>query len=568
MRRFPSLRPSLPPPGRRTGQDKDREGQQVPHGKRHKRLLPSLKHGTGQAFVLPVAMAMGLILLPGPQSAALAQAPRVRIADGVLRGTTEGGVERFLGIPYAQAPLGDRRWTAPEAAAPWEGIRVADRFGPSCAQGEALGVFGGPSQAEDCLSINVFRPKHRPKERLPVMLWVHGGGLVAGASADYDPAALVRQGVIVVTFNYRLGLLGFLAHPSLDDGSRGAVNYGLLDQQAALRWVQDNIAAFAGDPGRVTLFGESAGGASVYAQMASPGAAGLFQQAIVQSGGYAPYSASLAEAQAMGQSLAREAGCADATAACLRHLPVEKILALQSRYPTDFAVDGQILPLSIIDAFTQGRFHRVSLLAGNNRDEGRWFVAMGQAGDVNLDDPGAYDRALRALYGESASRIATVYPLARHGHVGVALGAVQTDSLFACPGLGILSAVAGQGRVFAYEFQDDTAQGYMPEAGFPLGAAHSFELPYLFEGFRGASGQARRLDAAQARLSRQMVKAWTRFAKSGQPMPVAQWPAFTAAHPLIMGLGRAGLRLSDDYAARHQCAFWHGRPTPWSLGSP
>jgi para-nitrobenzyl esterase len=242
----------------------------------------------------------------GP-TAGTARSPLVvGTADGQVRGLARGPVNEYLGIPYAAPPVGQLRWQPPQPPADWRGVRAATRFAPHCPQ--VASTFGRASSSENCLFLNVFAPATRRGSGLPVMVWIHGGALVAGESDDYDPSALVAHHVIVVTLNYRLGALGFLAHPALADKPGGpSGDYGLMDQQAALRWVQRNIRAFGGNPANVTIFGESAGGQSVLLQLVSPTARGLFTRAIAESGGYALGQASLASAEAAGQAFAAKA---------------------------------------------------------------------------------------------------------------------------------------------------------------------------------------------------------------------------------------------------------------------
>src|SRR5216684_4493519 len=259
--------------------------------------------------------------------------PAVATSDGRVRGTSSDGVDRFLGIPYGAPPVGNLRWRPPQPHGRWRGVRDATAFANHCPQ--LVSPFGLASTTEDCLYLNVFRPARDDQEgdegddegddeghegRLPVMVWIHGGALLVGESDDYDPVRLVRHGVIVVTINYRLGVLGFVAHPALtaESPDHASGNYGLMDQQAALRWVRRNIRSFGGDPSRVTIFGESAGGLSVHSHLASPLSAGLFHRAIVESGAYSLTQPSLSQAEAQGQALADHVGCTDQTAECLR----------------------------------------------------------------------------------------------------------------------------------------------------------------------------------------------------------------------------------------------------------
>src|SRR5215468_3655441 len=303
--------------------------------------------------------------------------PVTGTANGAVRGLANGAVKEFLGIPYAAPPVGALRWQPPQPAASWSGVRDATQFAPHCPQ--SASPFGQASTSEDCLYLNVFTPSHQQAgSHFPVMVWIHGGALVTGESNDYDPTALATDGVTVVTINYRLGALGFLAHPALADSSGQSGDYGLMDQQAALRWVQSNIAAFGGDPQNVTVFGESAGGLSTLSQVASPQASGLFERAIVESGSYNLTQASLAAAEAAGAAFAAKAGCASQTAACLRSLPVSTILASENTAGYTPNLNSEVLPQTLGTAFSTGAFNRVPIINGTNHDEWRLFVALSE----------------------------------------------------------------------------------------------------------------------------------------------------------------------------------------------
>src|SRR5215467_10036155 len=294
---------------------------------------------------------------------AAASGPVTGTANGPVRGLANGAVDEFLGIPYAAPPVGALRWQAPQPAASWSGVRDATQFAPHCPQ--AATPFGRASTSEDCLYLNVFTPIHKQAgSRFPVVVWIHGGALVTGESDDYDPTALAAGGVTVVTINYRLGALGFLAHPALADSNGQSGDYGLMDQQAALRWVQRNVASFGGDPHNVTIFGESAGGLSTLSQVASPQARGLFERAIVESGSYNLTQASLASAETAGEAFAVRAGCASQTAACLRSLPVSTILANQNAGGYTPNLNSEVLPVTLKTAFTAGTFNRVPIMNG------------------------------------------------------------------------------------------------------------------------------------------------------------------------------------------------------------
>jgi para-nitrobenzyl esterase len=480
--------------------------------------------------------------------------PVVSTTNGSVQGVATATSNEFHGIPYAAPPVGALRWQPPQPAARWSGVRQATAFAPHCAQ-PAVAVGSDPSTSEDCLYLNVFTPSVSAG-RLPVMVWIHGGSLVSGASDLYEPTDLVRDGAVVVTINYRLGALGFLAHPALTDASDGASgDFGLMDQQAALRWVQQNVAQFGGDANNVTIFGESAGGLSVLSQMASPGAHGLFEKAVVESGSYNPTQTSLADAEKAGEAFASEVGCADQTAACLRNVPVSTILADedQSGYTPD--IDGRVLTRSLSSAFATGQFNRVPIVQGTNHDEWRLFVAA----ETLAGDPVTAANYLGQIEGTlgvtpaQAATIAAKYPLSAYPSPSVALGAVGTDAIFACNAVAMDSSLSQFTPTFAYEFNDpNPPQVLLPSAGFPLGDYHAAETLYLFDA--ASSG----LSAGQLRLANTMQRYWTGFASSGQPVSTGApaWPSFTASRQSIQSLTEPQPMVETNFAAGHNCAFW------------
>ncbi|HEY2577748.1 MAG TPA: carboxylesterase family protein [Streptosporangiaceae bacterium] len=482
-------------------------------------------------------------------------------ADGAVRGMTAGTADEFLGIPYAAPPVGPLRWRAPQPAARWHGVRDAMHFAPHCAQ--PASPFGMASTSENCLYLNVFRPagSHRGGSRgLPVMVWIHGGALVVGESNDYDPTALVRHGVIVVTINYRLGVFGFLAHPALASRPGGpAGNYGLMDQQAALRWVQRNIAHFGGDPRNVTIFGESAGGLSVLSQLASPGARGLFARAIAESGSYDLTQAPLATAEAAGKAFAATAGCPSQTAACLRHLPVTAILDNEnpSGYQPD--IDGQVLTQSIGTALASGQFNRVPVINGTNRNEWRLFVAESELAG-NPVTAANYQAMIASTLGVSAAAAAVIaakYPLSAYPSPAVALGAVGTDAIFACPALTADKSLSAHVPTYAYEFNDQNApELFLPPVSFPYGAAHASELQYLFSLPTVAFPSP--LSPQQQHLAAAMRQYWTNFASHGAPSSFTEpsWPQFHTTSHQMLSLAPAQPRVGTGFAAEHHCTFW------------
>ena len=508
---------------------------------------------TAGALVAAAPLASASTL--GGQAPASGGGPVAATANGAVRGLASGAVDEFLGIPYAAPPVGALRWQPPQPAASWPGVRDATKFAPHCPQ--LASPFGQASTSEDCLFLNVFTP--RAGAHHPVMVWIHGGALVTGESDDYAPAGLVADGVTVVTINYRLGALGFLAHPALADAHGQSGDYGLMDQQAALRWVQRNIARFGGDPRDVTIFGESAGGLSVLSQVASPQARGLFERAIAESGSYNLTQASLASAEAAGQAFAAKAGCASQTAACLRSLPVSTILANEDAVGYTPNINSEVLPQSLGTAFAAGDFNRVPIINGTNHDEWRLFVALSELEGAPVT-AGNYQAMIASTLGVPATvaaAIAAEYPLTAYASPSVALGAVGTDAIFACPALTIDQSVSRFVPTFAYEFNDENApENFLPPVSFPYGAAHATEIQYLMglpmAAFPGT------LTSQQQQLAAVMKGYWTNFAKRGFPglFGTPFWPLFNGVTQQIQSLVPAVPQTETDFASTHNCAFW------------
>src|ERR1700722_200236 len=341
---------------------------------------------SGRLFFLAFLLSIASPLVSFAVSADL----QVKIDSGIVEGKQQGAIRTFLGIPYAAPPVGDLRWKPPAPAAKWAGVRAAKEFGAHCMQGKVYGdmIFPDAGNSEDCLTLNVWTPAKKADAKLPVLVWIHGGGFAAGGTSEprQHGEKLAARGVVVVSMNYRLGVFGFVVHPELakESGRDSAGNYGLLDQTAALQWVQRNVAAFGGDPANVTIFGESAGSFSVSAQMASPLAKGLFQKAIGESGG-AFFSGGLSfEPRSVREE--KDAKLVSAklgvsTLAELRAIPAQKLLdafAPPKSEGFDFgpAVDGYFLPDPVPAIFAASRQNDVPLLAGWNRDEGSYDVAF------------------------------------------------------------------------------------------------------------------------------------------------------------------------------------------------
>lgn len=513
----------------------------------------------------------------------------VTIADGTVTGRIKDGVLTFLGIPYAAPPVGDLRWRPPERPSKF-GRLEATRFAGPCAQVTGLGSYSGPpSTNEDCLYLNVFTITTGGPLK-PVLVWLHGGGNVGGTSADYDASKLATGGplgtpVVVVTLNYRLNLFGFLSADHLNAEGHASVNYGLLDQQAALAWVRDNIAAFGGDPDNVTLAGQSAGAINTGAHLISPGAADLFHRAIMQSMPAANLNfRSGDEALEQGNAFARAAGCSGS--AGMRNLSAARVLQLQGTHnalgpyltPTPI-VDGTIVPMMPEEAWAAGSYHHMPILGGTVRNEGSFRLA---AAEYFSGPPQA---ALTAA--EYAARNSPVvlaeYPLAEHGdNPTLAQDRVISDAAFKCPSLrvlGLLAATNSGFGVYGYDFTYPRAPFYyphMPNADDPSGffqplAAHSIDVQFLFPGFHGgnlgvnldqSSGLPRELEGDELHMSDQLVGAWTRFAATGDPNGpgLAEWPAFTAPEGYLL---RQDIPMSivsaSEYGREYHAAFWDAR---------
>ena len=522
-----------------------------------------------------VAAAPAVRASVGGQTGRSGRAPVVGTGDGAVRGLATGAVAEFLGIPYAAPPVGAMRWRSPQPAARWSGVRDAAQFAPHCPQSAT--PFGQASTSENCLFLNVFTPsrherrRHNPvfppswqpgRRHNPVMVWIHGGALVTGESDDYLPTKLVQDGVTVVTINYRLGALGFLAHPALADANGQSGDYGLMDQQAALRWVRRNIASFGGDPRNVTVFGESAGGLSTLSQVASPQAEGLFEKAIVESGSYNLAQASLSSAESAGEAFATKAGCASQTAACLRGLPVSTILANENATGYTPNINSEVLPESLRTAFATGNFNRVPIINGTNRDEWRLFVALSEL-EGNPVTAANYHSMISSTLGvpsTAAAGIAAEYPLSAFPSPSVALAAVGTDAIFACPALTIDQSVSHFAPTFAYEFNDENApEEFLPPVSFPYGAAHASEIQYLMDlptaAFPGT------LSASQQQLATTMKRYWTSFAKRGLPSSFRSpfWRPFHDRTHRMQSLIPPAPQTESDFATSHHCAFWAAR---------
>ncbi|MFC0040761.1 carboxylesterase/lipase family protein [Actinomadura rayongensis] len=478
--------------------------------------------------------------------------PRAEAATDVVM--TEGGAVRghagvYQAIPYAAAPVGALRWRPPQPAASWPGERDATRPAPACPQ---LGV--DVPTAEDCLFLNVSTPPGGASGR-PVLVFLHGGSNSSGYSAQYPAATLAaRTDSVVVTLNYRIGALGFLALPSL-----GESNFGIQDQQAALRWVRRNIGAFGGDPANVTLFGQSAGALDGCVNLASPPAAGLFQRLILQSGScdLVALGGTRAAAVARGTSYAAKAGCADGPeqVACLRGKSVADLLAvapdlggasvISSWTPV---IDGDLVPDDPMTMIGAGGVPRIPVMLGITRDEGRFITAL-QFDSLTEDE---YQKLLESTGGPIGAFILKLaYPSSRYGSPKNALAALYTDTLYACGNDRMARAFASRNPTFAYQFADAQAPGWslLPERAVDAGAYHGSELPYLFD-----IPTRTPLSASQQALSDRMARSWGAFAANGSP----GWRRFDPLTSPYRELRPTTDRtlLFGAFRDEHQCALW------------
>jgi para-nitrobenzyl esterase len=490
--------------------------------------------------------------------------PIVSVTGGKARGLAVGSTYAFRGLPYAAAPTGARRWRPPQSPAPWHGLRDATHYAATCPQ--APTAFAGPGPfSEDCLYLNVSTSTLRANAKRPVLVWIHGGGFTGDTSTNYDSTKLAQNGLVVVTMNYRLGALGFLAHPALAVGG-SAGNYGLMDQQAALRWVQSNIAQFGGNPQNVTIAGQSAGGVAVLEHLVSRGSRGLFQRAIVQSGAFALNQRPLAVAEAAGKTFAATAGCNDQTAECLRSLPVD---ALVKNFGTEIPgiVDGKVLTEPIGKALAAGRFAHVPVLDGMNHNEEFLFV-FGQhlavAGGTFVPVPAVsaetYQSAIASVLGVSSARasaIAAQYPIPAGVPPAAVLSTLVSDASFACPAQQVDRWTSKYAPTFAYQFDDDSApQRFAPPGALPPIATHSSEVQYLFD--QPNDPVSATLNAAQAKLAATMRSAWARFAATGSPSTAAvNWSPFKAGSS-VLSLASPRPQLETSFNATHHCSFWSG----------
>jgi para-nitrobenzyl esterase len=502
--------------------------------------------------LVPIAVAMG-----APPAAAGSEivATDAGQVEGAL--SADSKVHVFKGIPFAAPPVGDLRWKAPQPIAKWDGVRKATEFGARCMQARVYGDMNfrddGPS--EDCLYLNVWTPS--TTSRLPVMVWIFGGGFAAGSTSEprQDGEMLAKKGVVVVSMNYRLGLFGFFSHPGLtkESGHNASGNYGLMDQLAALEWVRKNVAAFGGDPHKVTIFGESAGSFSVSAQMASPLAKGLFHSAIGESGaffGNTLRTKSLADAEADDQKFAESIG-ADSLEA-LRALPADRLLDAAGK-PGGIRfrpiIDGYFFPEDVHAIFASGKQSHVPLLAGWNADEGNYQnIFKGEA-----PTPENFAARLHVLFGDQADTLLKLYPAGTDDQTRRSAQDLAGDQFigFSTWKWIEMQLATGGSRVFRYEF-DDAPPPAKDSTTPSRGAYHSAEIEFVFEALASKNLPWRPEDE---KLSDQMSSYWTNFAKKGDPNGpgLPHWPAYNAHSKYeVMHLSASPQPAPDEHRARYE----------------
>jgi para-nitrobenzyl esterase len=505
----------------------------------------------------------GVVLTAALPSATIPE--QVRVETGLVAGTvgtTQSRVRVFKGIPYAAPPLGDNRWRAPGPAAAWDGVRKADAFGAPCTAGGPAGGRGGrgaaagqppaaaapapparePARSEDCLYANVWTSARNAGDKRPVMVWIYGGGFSGGSGglAWYDGENLAAKGPVIVTFNYRLGSLGFLAHPDLakESGHAGSGNYGMMDAIAMLQWVKRNIAAFGGDPNKVTIAGESAGAAMVAALVGSPVAKGLFIRAIAQSGGWMGVRMdrmqSTAEAQAKGVKLMQTLGVS--TLAGLRARPVTD-LALPGG--ANLAIDGYLIPEDLSYTFQAGRQHAVDVLAGSNADEANFGLCPGAGLSARGGGPpmtvAAFKEAAVRRYGDHAETFLTLYPAGTDEDARqLAHQACGEEINWNMRQFAAAQAVRGR-RAWAYYFTRVQTVNGQPS---PQGATHTADISFAWNNPKGQPTQT--WNDVDTKLADQMSSYWVNFITKGDPngAGLPRWPAYKdLATSRVMVLG-------------------------------
>ena len=475
------------------------------------------------AFLLLAFLLAVMIFSPSASTAT----DTVKVEGGLISGATADAVCSFKGIPFAAPPVGELRWKAPQPVAAWQGVRECNAFGPECPQAlypQGSMYYRAPQkQSEDCLYLNVWTAA-KANEKRPVMVWIHGGALTrgSGSTPTYDGTAFAKKGVVLVTINYRLGPLGYLAHPELtgESPNHASGNYGVLDQLAALKWVQKNIAAFGGDPKRVTIFGESAGSWSVNTLVATPLAKGLFHRAIGESGASFNRGVSLKDAEKIGVAFGKSAG-AD-TLKALRAVPAEKIIEVFDKdnegrkFRTVVNVDGWVLPDEIRSIFAASKHNDVPVIVGSNANEMTTLTVPAMVPKTMAD----YRKRVEAQYGEAVKEFEALYPAKSEADIAAAYLDSLRDTTFTL-GMRTWARMTGHSKAYLYFFSHVPPN---PNSKY-LGAYHASEIAYVF---RNLNPNNKLLQEADHKLAETMMSYWVNFATTGNPngKGLPEWKAY------------------------------------------
>jgi len=490
---------------------------------------------TAGTLIAVMALILGAVACSSPP----ALSTLVEVTGGTIEGVEQDGIFSFKGIPFAAPPVGDLRWKSPQPVVPWENVKMTDKFAPGPMQDTAFGaMLGGPQEiSEDCLYLNLWTGAKRTDEKRPVMVWIYGGGFGIGMTSTptYDGANLAKKGVVLVSVAYRVGPMGFLAHPELSaESGQGSGCYGIQDQIAGLRWVKDNIASFGGDPSNVTIFGESAGGISVSMLTASPMAKGLFQRAISESGGsMTPPRATLKQAEEQGKAYLSKLG-AD-TIQTARALSAEEIQKNTQGMGNFWPVpDGATIATNQYEQFENGEFNDTPILAGTNSNEGGLFVNQPITSE-------GFEKMVRSQYAAGADAILAAYPHATDAEALQSNRDIMRDTVFAWPtwAWATLQSRNGRNKAFVYYFDHRTPNS-------PEGANHGSEIAYVFGNLTSMGPLGAGSDTPEDKALSELIQSyWINFATNGDPNgeELPEWPAFEEKDQLVLYIdGETGAR--------------------------
>ncbi|MEB3754081.1 carboxylesterase/lipase family protein [Acinetobacter sp. MD2(2019)] len=493
----------------------------------------------------------------------------IQTERGEIQGTVKDQTDQYLGIPYAQAPVGENRFRSPQVPSAWQGIKQTIQQGHTC----VASVSVNPDASEDCLYLNVYVPKNSNVDAKPkaVIFWIHGGAYVLGSTRDNDPAQLAeKQNVIVVSINYRLGALGFFAHPELK-GTSGEGNFAIQDQQAALKWVNRNIAQFGGDPNNITLMGESAGSGSVCTHLVAPSSKGLFKRVIMESGSCVGigWSTPQQTAEQGGLSFAKNLGCTgNNDLSCLRKKSAKQIMqakasrsGITGKNGWSPMIGGDVLPISPLQALKNAQTAKVPMLVGTNANEGDLFAILFSAKTKGVTTRKNLQDGVAEMLNspELAEKAMTIYqPRIDKDGTKRAFSQIFTDSVFVCPTTAMLDLYQTQAPIYQYQFEDPNApfRFKLLKKIYGLRSYHASELHYVFAS-PNALTRGQHLNAQQQTLSDQIQRYWGNFAKTGNPNGegLPTWQPYPNHQPFNLSI--AGLAPVTGFKEKHHCDFWN-----------